>query len=470
MSIAQMRPFADEHQDFGISDRVPPQDVAAEQSVLGAMMLSKDAISDVTAILKPQDFYRPAHEQVYEAIIDLDSRNEPADAITVADELAKRGQIGKIGGHMYLHELLETVSIASNAGYYAEIVHEKAVLRRLVEASTRIAQLGYAGRGDVSDIVDEAQQVIFKVVDGEDREEVQPLADLIGETLDEMEQLTKHDERAGVPTGFAEFDDLTNGLHPGQMVIIAARPAMGKSTLALDFARAAAIKHEQTTAFFSLEMSKSEIVMKLISAETGIKLEAIRKGMIDDNHWARIAQKTGVISSAPLYIDDSPNLTIMDIRSKARRLKQTHDLKLVIVDYLQLMTSGKRVESRQVEVAEFSRQMKLLAKELQVPVVALSQLNRGSEQTKDKKPMLSHLRESGSLEQDADLVVLLHREDMYDQGVRPGEADLIVAKHRNGPTRTITVSFQGHFSRFTDMARGFGASARESTPNGASRN
>jgi replicative DNA helicase len=453
VSITPIRPFDDEGRDFEPPDRLPPQDVAAEQSVLGAMMLSKDAISEVSAILKPQDFYRPAHEQVYLAILDLFVTGEPADAVTVADELTKRGEIGKVGGHMYLHELLATVSIASNAAYYAEIVHEKAVLRRLVEAATRIAQIGYAGRGDVADIVDEAQQAVFSVGDGDDNKDAQPLSELIDTTMDEMQALERHDTQVGIPTGFTELDDLTNGLHPGQMIIIAARPALGKSTLALDFARAASIGHGLTTAFFSLEMTKSEIVMRLISAEVGIRLDAIRKGTLTDNDWSPIAAKNSTITDAPLFIDDSPNLSPMEIRSKARRLKQLHDLKLVVVDYLQLMTSGRRVENRQVEVSDFSRQMKLLAKELNVPVIALSQMNRATEQNKDKRPMLSQLRESGSLEQDADVVILLHREDFYDKANRPGEADLIVAKHRNGPTKTIPAAFQGHFSRFKDMPR-----------------
>ena len=255
-----------------------------------------------------------------------------------------------------------------------------------------------------------------------------------------------------MPTGFAELDELTNGLHAGQMIIIAARPAMGKSTLALDIARSAAIKNKLTTAFFSLEMSQMEIVMRLLSAEASVQLKRIRNGGMTNEDWDRLQRKLGAIEDAPLFIDDSPNLTMMEIRAKARRLKQRHDLKLVIIDYMQLMSSGRRVESRQLEVSEFSRQIKLLAKELEIPVIALSQLNRGPEMRQDRKPMLSDLRESGSLEQDADIVLLLHREDAYDRdSPRVGEADMIVAKNRNGPTSTIVTSFQGHLSRFVDM-------------------
>ncbi len=451
MSLAEVMSFGGEVEPGGV-DRTPPQDVAAEQSVLGAMMMSKDAIGDVAEVLKGHDFYRPANEIIFDSILGLYGRGEPADAITVADELAKRGELGRAGGHIYLHDLLATVSIASNASYYAEIVREKAILRRLVEAAMKISQLGYAGQGDVAGIVDAAQQAVYEVAEGKTGEDYEPLSALMEATLDEIEALSSHGVMAGVPTGFLDLDELTNGLHPGQMVIIAARPGMGKSTLGLDFARAASIQHGLCSAFFSLEMTKTEIVMRLISAEAQVPLGDIRKGRMSDENWRRIAKKTADVSAAPLFIDDSPNQTMMEIRAKARRLKQRHDLKLVIVDYMQLMSSGKRVESRQLEVSEFSRQMKLLAKELDVPVIALSQLNRGPEQRTDKKPMLSDLRESGSLEQDADVVILLHRDDMYNNASeRAGEADMIVAKHRNGQTKTVTVAFQGHYSRFVDM-------------------
>ncbi|HET9128992.1 MAG TPA: replicative DNA helicase [Propionibacteriaceae bacterium] len=440
-----------ERQDLG---RVPPQDVAAEQSVLGAMMMSKEAIADVVDTIKGRDFYRPAHELIFDAIIELYGRGEPADPITVADQLSKTGELTRAGGHIYLHELLSAVAIAANAGYYAEIVHEKAVLRRLVDASIKIAQLGYQGTGDVADIVDAAEQAVYEVSEGRTSDDYKPLSVLIEPTIDEMEAIASRSGMSGVPTGFAELDELTNGFHPGQMIIVAARPAVGKSTLALDFCRAAAIKNRLTTAYFSLEMSQTEIVMRLLSAEAQVALNHIRNGKMTDDDWQRVVAKTTQVSEAPLFIDDSPNLTMMEIRAKARRLRQRHDLRLVVIDYMQLMSSGKKVESRQLEVSEFSRQIKLLAKELQIPVIALSQLNRGPEQRTDKKPMLSDLRESGSLEQDADMVLLLHRDDMYDRdSQRAGEADFIVAKHRNGPTATITTAFQGHYSRFVDMHR-----------------
>jgi len=760
-----------------LSDRTPPQDMEAEQCVLGAMLMSKDAIADVVETIRGADFYRPAHEQIYNAITDLYGRGEPADAVTVADELGKRGELLRVGGAPYLHTLLASVPIAANAGWYAEIVREKAVLRRLVDASVRIGQMSYAGEGDVDDIVDRAQAEVYAVTDRRAAEDFKPLSELMQPTLDEMEAIESRGAGlSGVPTGFADLDDLTNGLHPGQLVIVAARPGIGKalaldtplptptgwttmaevrvgdeligsdgrptrvvaatdvmtdrpcygvtfsdgtsviadadhqwrvtarpaptptwsaaqpplvtagapaaieqskptaylnpragnpwastmsgapkrrrhgrsssvsaaesftlvldrptrclpndelgpivttrqmartvratdgrsnwavplarpldlagtdlpqppralgaslgvrpdphipaaylrasesqrrelleglletadavrtvgrvdltlrnvslardvvelvlslgyraslssrlgdgpslytvsfeeahqreitsirsvasvpvrcvqvdnadhtylctrsmipthnSTLALDLARAASIRNGLSSVIFSLEMSQIEITMRLLSAEAGVPLSHIRGGWMNDQDWNRVSAKMGQVSEAPMFIDDSPNLTMMEIRAKARRLKQRHDLRLVVIDYIQLMTSGKKVESRQVEVSEFSRQLKLLAKELDVPVVALSQLNRGPEQRNDKRPMLSDLRESGSLEQDADLVILLNRPDLYDKdSERAGEADFDVAKHRNGPTKTITVAFQGHYSRFVDM-------------------
>jgi replicative DNA helicase len=529
-------------EDFG---RQPPQDLAAEQSVLGGMLLSKDAIADVLEKLRPGDFYRPAHQNVYDAILDLYGRGEPADAVMVAAELDRRGLLRRVGGAPYLHTLISMVPTAANAGYYADIVSEKALLRRLVEAGTRVVQYGYAGAegADVAEVVDRAQAEIYDVTDRRLSEDFVPLEDLLQPTMDEIDAIASNGGLArGVPTGFTELDDVTNGLHPGQMIIVAARPGVGKalaldtplptptgwttmgdvsvgdellgadgrptrvvaatevmlgrpcygvefsdgtvivadaghqwptgygirttsqlrcgldsiaaagsilrygerpggtglmapvvqldavrrvrsvpvrcvqvdnaahlylagrgmipthnSTLGLDFLRSCSIKHRMASVIFSLEMSKSEIVMRLLSAEAKIKLADMRSGRMSDDDWTRLARRMSEISEAPLYIDDSPNLTMMEIRAKARRLRQRADLRLIVVDYLQLMTSGKKFESRQVEVSEFSRSLKLLAKELEVPVIAISQLNRGPEQRTDKKPMLADLRESGCL-------------------------------------------------------------------------
>ncbi|MBN9151903.1 MAG: replicative DNA helicase [Cryobacterium sp.] len=458
MSIAHLGLAGDQRSatDSRQGERTPPHDLLAEQSAIGGMLLSKDAVADVIETVRAADFYIPKHELIFDAILSLYSHGEPTDVIAVTDELTKTGELSRAGGAEYLHTLTGLVPTAANAGFYANIVAEKAVLRRLVEAGTRIVQMGYASEGEVVDLVNNAQAEIYGVTGGVDSEDFVPLTTAVETAIDEIEAAKgRGGLMTGIPTGFAELDELTNGLHPGQLIIVAARPALGKSTLALDFARAASIQNDLPSIVFSLEMGRSEIAMRLLSAEASVPLQNMRKGTVDSRDWTTIAHTRGRINDAPLYLDDSPNMTLVEIRAKCRRLKQRVGLKMVIIDYLQLMTSGKRVESRQQEVSEFSRALKLLAKELQVPVVALSQLNRGPEQRTDKMPALSDLRESGSLEQDADLVILLHRESAYEkENPRAGEADFIVAKHRNGPTRTITVAFQGHFSRFQDMAAG----------------
>ncbi|AYF76071.1 replicative DNA helicase [Nocardia yunnanensis] len=530
-------------EDFG---RQPPHDMAAEQSVLGGMLLSKDAIADVVEVIRPGDFYRPAHTAVYDAILDLYGRGEPADPVTVAATLDRRGELKRIGGAPYLVTLTQTVPTAANAGYYAEIVAEKAILRRLVEAGTRIVQYGYAGADgqDVAEVVDRAQAELYDVTERRSSEDFAPLTDILQPTMDELDSIASRGGISlGVPTGFTELDEITNGLHPGQMIIVAARPGVGKalaldtplptptgwttmgeveigdelldaqgrrtrvlaatevmtgrpcyevefsdgavivadeehlwltvsqmhgsrpairttgeiahsvrtsddalnhwvpesggsdkrhivdvrkidsvpvrcvevdnsdhlylagptmipthnSTLGMDFMRSCSIKHGMASVIFSLEMSRTEIVMRLLSAEAKIKLGDMRSGRMSDDDWTKLARRMSEISEAPLFVDDSPNLTMMEIRAKARRLKQRHDLRLIVVDYLQLMTSGKKTESRQQEVSEFSRSLKLMAKELEVPVIAISQLNRGPEQRTDKRPMVSDLRESGCL-------------------------------------------------------------------------
>ncbi|MEU0497937.1 replicative DNA helicase [Mycobacterium sp. NPDC006124] len=694
MTALDHRPAAvSERSDDSDYGRLPPHDDSAEQSVLGAMLLSKDAIADVLEALRPGDFYKPRHQSIFDVILDLYGRGEPADAVTVAAELDRRGVLRRVGGAPYLHTLLATVPTAANAGYYGRIVAEKATLRRLVEAGTRVVQYGYAGAegADVADVVDRAQAEVYDVTNRDRREDYVALADLLQPTMDELDELSTNGGLArGVPTGFIELDELTNGLHPGQMITVAARPGVGKalalntalptptgwttmeqvevgdellgadghptrvvaatevlhgrpcydvefsdgtvitadeqhqwatrrgititaelrvgdtiptaaavelpaiapqrddpytvgrflagdrgvalngydtvmshylrgsleqrrtmlrgllhasavtggpgdsftieapwrlaenrtlavellstlgyvvapgwpgetihvvagertvtvirarhsvavrcvqvdnddhlylagsgmvpthnSTLALDFMRSCSIQHRMASVIFSLEMSKSEIVMRLLSAEAKIKLASMRSGKMSDDDWTRLARKMSDISEAPLYIDDSPNLTMMEIRAKARRLAQKTDLKLVVVDYMQLMTSGKKVESRQQEVSEFSRTLKLLAKELDVPVVAISQLNRGPEQRTDKRPMVSDLRESGSIEQDSDVVMLLHRPSAIEHNhPQAGEAEIIIGKHRAGPCRSITVAEQLHMSRFANMARG----------------
>jgi replicative DNA helicase len=583
----------------GDFERTPPHDVAAEQCVLGGMLLSKDAISDVIEVIRPTDHYRPAHQLVHEAILDLYGRGEPADAITVANELTRRGEIGRVGGGVYLHTLIASVPTAANAGYYARIVRERAILRRLVEAGTRIVQFGYAGDADADDLVDRAQAEVYAVTDRRASEDYHSLSEIMPGALDEIEAIGSHGGAlTGVPTGFADLDALTNGLHPGQMVVIAARPAVGKalaldtplptpagwttmgeirvgeqllgsdgkptlvvaatevmhgrpcyevefddgeiivadanhqwltwnpvasvppqvvttqevaaslrrglvscpsnhavaltarselvqaartmapaageyrpgrpqperwryivtvrsvlsrpvrcvqvasrdhlylagrgmipthnSTLALDFARAAAIRNSMATVLFSLEMGRNEITMRLLSAEARVPMHTMRTGQMNDDDWARLARRMSEVADAPLFIDDSPNMSLMEIRAKCRRLKQRHDLKFVIIDYLQLMSSPKRTENRQQEVSEMSRSLKLLAKELEVPLIALSQLNRGPEQRTDKKPLLSDLRESGCLTADTRIL-------RADTGSEVTLGDLLASGEKNVP-------------------------------------
>ncbi|MGV0849152.1 replicative DNA helicase [Mycolicibacterium phlei] len=581
-------------EEFG---RQPPQDQAAEQAVLGGMLLSKDAIADVLERLRPGDFYRPAHQNIYDAILDLYGRGEPADAVTVAAELDRRGLLRRVGGAPYLHTLISTVPTAANAGYYATIVAEKALLRRLVEAGTRVVQYGYAGAdgADVSDIVDRAQAEIYDVTERRAKEDFVILEELLQPTMDEIDAIASQGGLArGVPTGFHELDEVTNGLHPGQMIIIAARPGVGKalaldtplptptgwttmgdvavgdwlldangdptrvvaatevmlgrpcyaveftdgttlvadafhqwptdrgvqittalrpgvdvisavrapvlavaggrrpsawgieavrrvpsvpvrcvevansahlylagremipthnSTLGLDFMRSCSIKHRMPSVIFSLEMSKSEIVMRLLSAEAKIKLADMRSGRMSDDDWTRLARRMSEISEAPLYIDDSPNLTMMEIRAKARRLAQKSGLRLIVVDYMQLMTSGKKYESRQQEVSDFSRSLKLMAKELDVPVIAISQLNRGPEQRTDKRPQVSDLRESGCLTANTRILRAdTGAEVTFGELMRSGERPLVwsLDEHKRMVARPMTnVFYSGHKEVFT---------------------
>ncbi|MFE7395690.1 replicative DNA helicase [Streptomyces sp. NPDC057557] len=436
-------------------DRMPPNDMDAEASVLGGMMLHPSAVTEVVEIVESADFYKPAHELVFNTITDLFGKGEPVDPITVTNRLRERGELDRAGGINAAFNLVQGTPTAANAGYYAGIVREKSILRGLVRAGTAIAQLGYAG-GDANESADAAAVELNNAVQVRD----DPDSALLGEDaeamVEELEEFQRNGKAMGVPTGFADLDALTHGLHPGQMVIIAARPAMGKSTLAVDMLRACTIKHGRPAAMFSLEMGRREVQHRIMSAEARIGLHHIRGGNMTDSDWTRFAQKLPDFTAAPLTIDATPNQTIMQIKARCRKLKQRGGLDLVVIDYLQLLTSGssRRQENRQQEVSDMSRNVKLMAKELEIPVVVLCQLNRGPEQRTDKKPQVSDLRESGSLEQDADMVILLHREDAYDkESARAGEADLIVGKHRNGPTATITVAFQGHYSRFTDMAQ-----------------
>ena len=438
--------------------RQPPADREAEQGVLGAMLISPNTVVEVIEELDADDFYYPAHALIFQAMLDLYSAGKEIDPVIVSGRLDRYNQLERAGGGPYLHTLYATVPTAANARYYAEIVAEKSVLRRLVDAGTRVVQLGYDGAEDaeIENVLDRAQQEVFAVAQKQQTEDYHALGDLLSDTIDELTALQQEEGiESGVPTGFIDLDRLTNGLHAGQMIIIAARPGVGKSTLAMDMMRSCSLEHGKTSVIFSLEMSASEIVTRLLAAEAEVKLADMRGGRVSSEDWAKLTDTLNKVQDAPLYIDDSPNLTLMEIRAKARRLKQQHGLDLIVLDYLQLMSSGKKVESRQQEVSEFSRSLKLLAKELEVPLIAISQLNRGPEARNDKKPQLADLRESGSLEQDADMVMLLYRPDSQDRdNERAGEADINLAKHRGGPIDTVQVAHQLHYSKFVNMAHG----------------
>jgi replicative DNA helicase len=435
-------------------ERVPPHNVEAEESVLGSMLLSKDAIAEVLELLREEDFYRPAHRTVFRSVLELYGHGDAVDAVTVQEELRRNGSLADIGGAPFLHTLVASVPTAANATYYARIVKEAGVLRRLIDVGTQIVQLGFETPQDTERAVDIAESLVYQVAQGRVTEDYHSLRDVLTGTLEAIERLHEdHREITGVPTGFPDLDRLTSGLQPANLIIVAARPAVGKSTMGLDIARHASVKAQVPTVVFSLEMSKTELVQRLMCAECTVDMQRLRTGRMEESDWTRLTRSLGKLADAPLFIDDSPGTTMMEIRAKCRRLKQRHGLGLVVVDYLQLMQPSRRFENRQQEVSEISRSLKLLAKELDVPVIAISQLSRQTEARSDRRPMLSDLRESGALEQDSDVVLFIYRDELYDpESARKGEADFILAKHRNGPTDTVTVTFQGQYSRFAPMA------------------
>ncbi len=437
-----------------MNDRTPPQNLDAEMAVLGAMLASRRALTEVSEILLPTDFYKPAHEMIYAAILELNTAGQRSDTLTVAAALEKRGELARLGGAPYLHQIVASITTAASAPWHAEIVRDLATRRRLIEVGTRIAQMGYEtdDASDLPQIVNRAQAEANAISDRASHENDPTVRDTVDEVIDEL----KNGVEMGLPTGFRDLDYLTHGLQPGQMVIIAARPGMGKSTVGLDVIRSVSIKRRLPSVFFSLEMHRKELVRRCLSAEGSIPLHHMAPDCMMQDDWDRLGLCYDRVVTAPITIDDRPNLTVMQARSRARQLKQNGGLGLAVFDYAQLAKSGRdrKHENRQTEVTAISNELKLMARELHIPVIVLAQLNRGPMQRADKRPMMSDLRESGALEQDADVVILLHREDAYErESPRAGEADFIVEKHRNGPTATITVAFQGHYSRFVDMAQ-----------------
>jgi replicative DNA helicase len=442
-------------------DRVPPHNLEAEESVLGSMMLSGEAIASVVEAMKSEDFYRPAHQRIYESILGIYGRGEPVDAITVVEDLKRRQILDAVGGPLYVYNLVESVPTPASAGYYARIVAEHALLRRLIEAASQIMAKAYAIPEDPRKAADEAEGLVYAVSRREDQDQVVSVRELVDESMEALEHIQARDSRfAGIPTGFQDLDELTSGLQKGNLIVVAARPGVGKSSFVTNLARNVAVGESAgegggaPVMMFSLEMSRFEIGMRLLCGEARVPWDKVRSGRVATEEWTRIAEAAEVLHEAPLFIVDSGNVTIVDIRAKARRQRSSRQgLGLIIVDYLQLMSGHGRVESRQQEIAEISRSLKLMAKELDIPVIAVSQLNRDPERRQDKRPQLSDLRESGAIEQDSDIVMFIHRDDSEEDPMKKGKADIIVAKHRNGPTATVSLTFLPHLTLFRNYAR-----------------
>ncbi len=434
--------------------RVPPHNLEAEESVLGSMMLSGEAIADVVEILTPDDFYRGANGRIFETLRGIYARGEPVDIVTGIEALKRTGALDDVGGHLYMRDLVDQVPTPASAAHYAKIVSQTALLRRLISAAADIMEKAYGASDDPEGVADDAEQRIYDVARREDKADVAVLHDLVDQAMIDLENIQNRETAyTGLPTGFRDLDDLTSGLQPGNLIIIAARPGIGKSSLAINIARNVAVSGKATTVF-SLEMSRTEIGMRLLCADARVPWDRIRSKRVGPDDWSRVVQAAETLHDAPLMIVDSGNVNIVDIRAKARRMRTSRKgLELIIVDYMQLMTSpnARRPDNRQQEVAEISRSLKLLAKELHIPVVALSQLNRNPETRADKRPQLSDLRESGSIEQDSDVVMFIHRDDADPEKKR--EAELIIAKHRNGPTGSVKLNFEPSLTQFRNAMR-----------------
>jgi replicative DNA helicase len=458
--MATTRP--DEHElrqrNGGGAGRVPPHDLQAEESLLWAMMLSSEAIAAAAGVVTAADFYKPAHGHVFDAVHTLYASGQPADVVTVADELRRAGLLEAIGGPAVLAQIMASTPATTNAGRYARIIEEYALLRRLISVAGEVAEIGYSVPDDVPKALDRAEAMVYEVNERRVTDSTSRLSDLLSDNLDRLEQLYERgDAITGVPTGYLDLDQLLSGLQPSALVVVGARPAMGKTSFALGAVAHAALEHHRPVLFFSLEMSNLELSQRLLCAEARIDSSRVRNGQLHSEDWTKVSKAMGRLAEAPIWIDDNPNLTIMEIRAKARRLKsQIGDLGMIVIDYLQLMTGRASAENRQVEVSELSRGLKILARELNTPVVALSQLSRGLEMRADKRPMLADLRESGSIEQDSDVVMFIYREEIYDpKPENAGQAEVIVAKHRSGPTGIVQLAFLPQYTRFANMARGF---------------
>lgn len=436
-----------------VISRIPPNDVQAEQAVLGAMLVDKDAVLTVIEILKPEDFYRSEHAEIYSAIIDLYEKSKPVDLLTVKDQLSVRGKYDVVSGFEYLVSLTNPIYSVANVENYAKIVEEKSVLRKLIKASSEITSTSYEASEEVTSIMESAEKKIFDIAQKKSTKSYRLIKDVLVDTFDNLEKLAAGgNETVGTPSGFTDLDSKTLGFAPGQLVVVAARPAMGKSAFALNIATNAAVKAGKPVVYFSLEMSKEELVNRILASEAMVDSTKIRSGQLDDNDWISLTNAAGSLSETKIFLDDSSGYSPIELRAKCRKMKMEYDIGLVVIDYLQLMDASKNNNSRQADISEISRSLKVLAREIGVPIIALSQLSRAPEQRPDHRPMLSDLRESGSIEQDADMVMFLYRDDYYNpETEKKNVAEVILAKNRGGSTGTVELLWLGQYTKFVNL-------------------
>lgn len=438
-------------------DRVPPQNKEAEQSVLGAVFLSKEALITAIEILRPEDFYKTAHQRIFQTMVDLYEKGEPVDLVTVTAELQDHKLLDEVGGVTYITEIASSVPTAANIEYYAKIVEEKSLLRRLIHTATKIANDGYSREDDVTEIIADAEKYIMEIGQNRNSGGFQPIRDVLLETYERIEILSqRRGDITGIPSGYTDLDKMTAGFQRSDLIILAARPSVGKTAFALNVAQNVAARANETVAIFSLEMGASQLVQRMICAEGNLDASRMRSGALEEDDWQKLTMAIGTLAKAPIYIDDTPGVTVQDIRAKCRRLQAERGLGMILIDYLQLIHGRGKGDNRQQEVSEISRTLKGIARELNVPVIALSQLSRGVEQRQDKRPMMSDIRESGSIEQDADIVAFLYRDDYYDkESENKNVIEVIIAKQRNGPTGTVELAFLKEFNKFVSLDQRF---------------